>query len=148
MQRIEKGFTLIELMIVVSIIGILVLIALPAYSNYVAKSQLAEATGLLSGFKIPVMTAVDTTGLVNCNNSASGALSSLVSSGNYVNNITLSTDNTSYCKALTSFNTNTGVASYQVSNTYWFGGAKIGWTCAANLPANLMLPGCSYSLNP
>ncbi len=47
----QKGFTLIELMIVVAIIGILAAIAIPAYQNYIAKSQAAEAFTLMSGAK-------------------------------------------------------------------------------------------------
>ena len=49
----QKGFTLIELMIVIAIIAILAAIALPAYNNYVAKSQVTEAISLASSFKTP-----------------------------------------------------------------------------------------------
>lgn len=53
-MRDEKGFTLIELMIVVAIIGILAAIAIPAYQDYIARSQASEAMQLLGGAKAPM----------------------------------------------------------------------------------------------
>ena len=53
MKHLQKGFTLIELMIVVAIIGILAAVAIPAYQDYTARAQVSEAAELLSGGKTP-----------------------------------------------------------------------------------------------
>jgi type IV pilus assembly protein PilA len=54
MKRVQQGFTLIELMIVVAIVGILAAIALPAYQDYVIRSKMSEAVAALAACKTSV----------------------------------------------------------------------------------------------
>ena len=62
MKRVQKGFTLIELMIVVAIIGILAAVALPAYQDYTIRSKVSELILQASGFKTSVAEAAQSNG--------------------------------------------------------------------------------------
>ena len=54
LKQVQKGFTLIELMIVVAIIGILAAIAIPAYQDYTIRAQVTEGLNLADGLKVAV----------------------------------------------------------------------------------------------
>jgi type IV pilus assembly protein PilA len=60
MRRIQQGFTLIELMIVVAIVGILAAIALPAYQDYVIRSKMSEVEAAMAACKTSVSEYVST----------------------------------------------------------------------------------------
>ena len=64
MKRIQQGFTLIELMIVVAIVGILAAIALPAYQDYVIRSKMSEGVAALAACKTSIAEYVSTHGTV------------------------------------------------------------------------------------
>ena len=61
-NQMQKGFTLIELMIVVAIIGILAAIAIPQYQNYIARAQVTEPVSLLAAAKTPITEFVASNG--------------------------------------------------------------------------------------
>lgn len=62
MKKLNRGFTLIELMIVVAIIGILASIAVSAYQTYTVRAQVAEALNMAAGAKTPVIDTFNSTG--------------------------------------------------------------------------------------
>lgn len=73
-RNMQQGFTLIELMIVVAIIGILAAVAIPQYQNYVIKSQVTRAIAEASDLKTAVETCIDN-GQVNVGNAAGDCVS-------------------------------------------------------------------------
>ena len=82
MKAIQKGFTLIKLMIVIAIIGILAVVALPAYQDYTARAQVSEALTLAEGQKSAVTEYRSDRGAWPTSNAMAGVASSI--SGKYV----------------------------------------------------------------
>jgi prepilin-type N-terminal cleavage/methylation domain len=84
MKAIQKGFTLIELMIVIAIIGILAVIALPAYQDYTGRAQVSEAITLMEGQKSAVVEYYADKGAWPTTNAAAGIAGATDIKGKYV----------------------------------------------------------------
>ncbi|HEZ3425864.1 TPA: pilin [Neisseria meningitidis] len=87
MNTLQKGFTLIELMIVIAIVGILAAVALPAYQDYTARAQVSEAILLAEGQKSAVTEYYLNHGEWPANNSSAGVASSTDIKGKYVQSV-------------------------------------------------------------
>src|ERR1700733_14076789 len=84
MGKRNTGFTLIELMIVVAIIGILAAIAIPAYQDYVIRSQVSEGASLADGSKTAVGEFYNQTSRLPTNNASAGLATAASIVGKYV----------------------------------------------------------------
>ena len=145
--KLEKGFTLIELMIVVAIIGILAAVAIPAYQDYTAKAQASEALLLLGGLKNPVSEAISQVG----NSTGCAPPTGVVTVGRYVASMTLTAAGTApnaTCKMLAVFGNvgNTKIQTKSVSMRLDLGTGA--WVCLSNLEAAVIPKVCTFNATP
>jgi len=89
MKMIQQGFTLIELMIVVAIIGILAAIAIPAYQDYTIRAQVSEGLNLSGGAKAAVTEYFQDRGLMPTTNAQAGLEAAANIQGKYVSLVTV-----------------------------------------------------------
>lgn len=133
----QQGFTLIELMIVVAIIGILAAVAIPAYQDYTARAQASEAVSLLSGLKTPISEYYQTEGAYP----AMADLGTVTTSGDYVASIAsdITVDPATYTATFAA----TGVASDLQSTTVVLSFDGTTFSCdPGTVSAEFMPSGC------
>src|SRR5512145_2975433 len=128
MNRVQKGFTLIELMIVVAIIGILAAIAIPAYQDYTIRSQVSEGLTLAGAAKAAVAESFSQSGQAPGNRVLAGMSQNAVdTSGKYVTQVEV----TNGTIAITyGHDANNKIATKVLSLTpYETGDASVAWRC-------------------
>ena len=140
--RLQQGFTLIELMIVIAIIGILAAVAIPAYQDYTARAQVSEGVALADGLKSPLMDAYTNTGTFPA--SGAGGIPAAASvSGKYVRTVTVTTGT----GVVTVLMRNSGTVAaaiggkdFTITPTGMAAGGTTKWSCAIGTIPQKYLP--------
>lgn len=138
MKKAQSGFTLIELMIVIAIIGILAAIAIPAYQDYTIRTRVGEAVNLASGSKTAVAEFFNARSTWPADNDEAGIATAASITGEFVTSVTVSGG--VITAVLNSANTGTA-GNFVLSPIDNVG--SVDWDCANNstiatkyLPAN------------
>jgi len=124
--QMQKGFTLIELMIVVAIIGILASVALPAYQDYTKRSHVAEGMSLAAGAKSAVTEYYSSEGQWPTNNATAGIASAASINGNAVRSVTVATSTITVL-----FNTKVESGKKLVLKADASDGGAVKWDCTS-----------------
>lgn len=140
-RKMQQGFTLIELMIVVAIIGILAAIALPAYQDYTARAQMSEAMTLMGGAKTAYAEYRMQQGSAPADNAAAGLAAAASITGKYVASVDVSSG------AVVATMKGAGsvappIAAATLTLTPTFPGGAVKWTCTSSASAKYLPSAC------
>ncbi|HET7414575.1 MAG TPA: pilin [Arthrobacter sp.] len=137
-RTIQRGFTLIELMIVVAIIAILAAIAIPAYQNYLIRAQVSEGMVLATGAKAAVWDYFSNTGEYPPDNHSAGLPPATSIEGKYVSQVLVTNG-----KIAATFNgpsANTAIHNATLVLSPTTAGDTIVWTCTPSTVSPKYLP--------
>ena len=133
----EQGFTLIELMIVVAIIGILAAVALPAYQNYTNRAKVTEALSVAAAAKLAVGETFTSTGALPTTSDEAGLPAANTMTGTDVSQVAVGAAGVITVTMATS--TNTVLSGNTVTLTPTTSAGSITWACTSNID-NVALP--------
>lgn len=149
MNKAQKGFTLIELMIVVAIIGILASIALPAYQDYLARAQAAESVVLLDGARTSLedyaaQNGAFADGTAGTDDLAALGIQGTGTYGTLGEPVQVATDGGTIAYTFAAAGVNASLANKVVTYTRSasVGGVSGSWTCTSTAAAKYNPKGC------
>ena len=141
MQKIQKGFTLIELMIVVAIIGILAAIAIPAYQDYTIRAQVTEGLNLAAAAKTAISETYASRGVAPTDRAAAGLSPAPAdTNGRYVESVTVTDGEIDILYGIDANAANLA-GTHLFLTPYLAADNSVVWVCGMSSIANLQVTG-------
>jgi len=130
MKKTQQGFTLIELMIVVAIIGILAAIAIPAYQDYTIRAKVTEGLNLAAAAKVAVTESNASNGKFPASNASAGLATGTDINGNSVTSVTVGTSGLITIKYNNTLGGNPSMDNKSVTLKPTSNAGRVSWKCA------------------